>query len=114
MNTPDFSGLQEFIDQFGFAEPHDRLYKRTTTSLTELKRFHDAVDPRLEEIIELLNQYPINDIPEQHMPLAYMALAMCEVDDAVKIWGSANLKYISDPNAWQVKTHFYGSGDEHE
>ena len=35
-----------------------------------------------------------------------MALAACEVDDPVNIWGSSELMYISNAKNWRVKRSF--------
>lgn len=107
MTTPDFSDLSRFIDNWGLDSAHDRLKKRSTVDLTELNAFYDAVTPRLEEIIEFLNQFPVNEIPEQFKPIAYMALAICEVDDPINVWKSSNLEYISEPSSWRVKSSYY-------
>ena len=107
MNTPDFSDLSGFIDKWGLETAHERLQKRSATDLPELKAFYDAVTPRLEEMIVFLNQFPVDEIPEQFKPIAYMALAICEVDDAINVWKSSNLEYISEPCSWRVKSSYY-------
>ncbi len=113
MNTPDFSELQEYINDWGHADAHQRLNKRTNADFSDLKKFYDAVVPRLGEIIEFLNQFPVDDIPEEFGPLAYMALAACEVDDPVNVWQSSELTYQSNAKNWRVKKSYYDfvSGD---
>ena len=107
MNTPDFSDLKEFMDEWGYADAHLRLNKRSNAGFSDIKKFYDAIVPRLEEIIEFLNQFPVDDIPEEYRPLAYLALAACEVDDPVNIWNSPELTYISNAKDWRVKRCFY-------
>jgi hypothetical protein len=107
MNTPDFSDLSGFVDNWGLESAHERLQKRSAADLSDLKVFYDAVTPRLEEIIEFLNQFPVNEIPQQFKPIAYMALAICEVDDAINVWKSSILEYISEPYSWRVKSSYY-------
>ena len=107
MTTPDFSDLKEFMDEWGYADAHERLKKRSNAEFSDIKKFYDAVVPRLEEIIEFLNQYPVDDIPGEFRPLAYMALAACEVDDPVNIWQSSELTHQSNAKDWRVKQSFY-------
>ena len=107
MNTPDFSELKEFMDEWGDADAHQRLSKRTSAEFSDIKRFYDAVVPRLEEIIEFLNRFPVDDIPGEHRPLAWMALAACEMDDPVNVWKAPELAYISNAKDWRVKQSFY-------
>ena len=105
--SPDFSELGPFIEKWGLETPHERLEHRSTATMSELTAFHEAIVPRLREIIEFLNQYPVDEIPEQHLPLAYAALAVCEVDDAVHMWKAPNLDMYSDPVGWRTKTSYY-------
>ena len=107
MNTPDFSDLSGFIGTWGLETAPERLNNRSTANLSEMQAFYDAVTPRLEEIIEFLNQFPVNEIPEEFRPIANMALAVCEVDDAINLWKLSELEYISDPYSWRTKSSYY-------
>jgi hypothetical protein len=102
----DFSALRLFIERWGLPEASQRLRQRVEAELPELQDFYDAVSPELEAIILYLNQFPVAEIPEADIPLANMALALCEVDDAIHIWKAANLDYISDPVSWRTKLGF--------
>jgi len=102
----DFSALKPYIEHWGLATAAARLQRRVDTNLNELQSFYDAVSPHLEAILEYLNQHPIDEIPESDKPLAYMALALCEVDDAIHMWKASNLEYISDPVIWRTKTAY--------
>lgn len=84
-----------------------RVEKRLSSSLAELRMFHDAMLPRLPQIIQFLNQFPVNAIPAEHRALANAALAMCEVDDAVNKWRSPVLDDALDPRRFTMKTSFY-------
>ncbi len=107
MSTPDFSDLQPWIDAWGREDAHDRLRVRSARTLAEQRAFHAALVPRLEAIIEFLNRFDLEAIPEAHRPLAWTALAVCEVDDAVNVWKAPVLEHASDPCAWRVKTSPY-------
>ncbi|NKB36042.1 MAG: hypothetical protein GKR93_02580 [Gammaproteobacteria bacterium] len=99
----DFDDLRPYIEHWGQAEANQRLRLRVEAELAELEEFYNALSPKLEAIIQYLNQYPVNKIPEADKPLANMLLALCEVDDAIHIWKSTNLDYISDPITWRTK-----------
>lgn len=107
MLMPDFSDLDVFVSQWGDPRAQERLRKRMGASMEELKSFHAAMVPRLEEIIDFLNQFPVDAIPDEYRPLAHAALAVCEVDDAVNLWGSPVLELASDPLGWRVKNSYY-------
>ena len=88
---PDFSDLDPYLMLWGLPASAERVAKRVRSSMAELRAFHDAMTPRLEEIIGYLNQFPVHEIPEVDRPLANAALAMCEVDNAVSKWKAPTL-----------------------
>jgi hypothetical protein len=104
---PEFDDLAEWIDTWGLETAEQRLAKRMSSSLGELRAFHDAIVPRLEEIIEFLNLFPLDGIPAEHHRLALTALAVCEVDDAVNLWKTPVLDLASDPRTWRTKDSFF-------
>ena len=105
--TPDFTDLEPFVREWGLATTHDRTVKRLNSSFAELESFHVAMTPRLDEIIEFLNQFPLDAIPERHQDLAYTALAMCEVDDAVSQWRAPTSPAAVSPLRFSLKKSFY-------
>jgi len=107
METPGFNELDFFTKAWGLPTTHDRLVKRLESTFEELKEFHAAMTPRLDEIIEFLNQFPTDDIPERYQALSFMALAMCEVDDAVSKWGSPTSPAAASPLRFTSKKSFY-------
>lgn len=106
MLPAEFQDLQPWVAQWGLADPQARLRLRSASTLAELEAFHRAIVPRLEAIIEHLNRYRLDAIPEHLQPLAWTALAACEVDDAVRLWQAPVLDHADDPGRWRVKAHF--------
>lgn len=106
MSTPDFSDLTPFLSDWGLPDAHARLAKRMSSNMEEIRAFYDAIVPRLEAIIDFLNQYPVDAIPKAHLPLAYTALAACEIDAAVNVWQAPELDYASDIRDWRVKRSY--------
>jgi hypothetical protein len=84
-----------------------RREKRLGSTFEELKAFHDAMLPRLEEIIAFLDRFPVAAIPEPYRALSHAALAMCEVDDPVSKWRSVHLEDALDPRRFTIKKTFY-------
>lgn len=106
MTTPDFSDLRPYVEAWGLATSAERLNKRCNSSQGELKAFYDAVAPRLQNIIDFLNQFPLRDIPQEHQGLARTALAALEVSGPVNSWGAPLLELAHDPREWRTKTHY--------
>ncbi|MGE4410009.1 MAG: hypothetical protein AB7D33_05500 [Sphingobium sp.] len=84
---PDnFSDLAPFI---GWALPSadERQTKRRTSSREELKSFYDAVLSRIEEILTLVDAYPLGTLPEELRPLYYLSLSLAEVAPHIELYG---------------------------
>lgn len=107
MSQSDFSDLNEFVAKWGLPTAHKRLARRTEATMGEIESFYQAIVPRLEDIISFLNQFPVDGIPQEFLPLAHTALAACEIDDAVNVWKSPALDYATDMRTWRVKASFY-------
>jgi hypothetical protein len=105
----DFSDLDALVAEWGLPTWYERLLKRARTPLEELRAFHAAMLPRLEEIIQFLNQWPLEKIPDEHRSLSYAALAVCEVDGAVETWKQPLLVPAADPRAFAPKRNYYDS-----
>lgn len=104
---PNLKELKPFIGEWGLPTLSRRIEKRLNSSIEELKAFHDAIVPRLEEIIDYLNQFPLDAIPEEDKPLSYATLAALEVENPVNKWNSATLEDAVDPRRFRIKTDFY-------
>ena len=109
MTTPDFSDLERFVDDWALATDAERLNKRMTSKFEELQEFHRAMNQRLEEVVEFLNQFPYDQIPPEHLQLAYLALAAVEVDDPVTMWRASDLDMAQDPRSWSNKDNYNDS-----
>ncbi len=103
---PNLAGMEADIAAWGLPTTEDRLAKRLKSSMHEIRRFYDAMLPRLPEVIEYLNQFPLQSIPEQDQPMARAALAMCEIDNAVNKWGVAVVDTGIDVRKFIPKTRF--------
>ena len=105
---PDFSKLSPFIAEWGLPHSAERVARRAGGSMKEIRDFHEAMLPRLEEVINYLNNFPVSEIPTDDMALAYAALAMCEIDNPVR-WGEVNLSSGCDVLAMTEKHTLYDS-----
>lgn len=107
MSAPDFTDLEAVVAAWGLDTAAKRLQKRAGSTFEEIEAFHAVIVPRLGEVIEFLNAFPVDGIPAEHRPLSYAALAALEVDDPVSLWRRPNLKMASDIRGWSTKQSFY-------
>ena len=103
---PDFAELSPFLAEWGLPHSAERVARRAGGSMKEIHAFHEAMLPRLEEVINYLNNFAVAEIPTDDMALAYAALAMCEIDNPVR-WGEVNLSSGYDVLAMKEKKTLY-------
>ena len=102
-----FEALAPFIAKWGKPTLMERVHVRCDSSFEDIKAFYAAMLPHLRDIIKFLDQWPLDDIPEEHLPLSYAALAMCEVDNAVNRWKGVLLPDAQDPRTVVFKTDYF-------
>lgn len=73
-----FSDLAEFVAAWALPTERERFHKLHTSTLEELRRFYDAMLPRMNEILAWLNQYKVSDMPEDARTLFDLSLAFAE------------------------------------
>jgi len=81
----NFSELQPYI---AWALPTERARnsKRNTSEMQKIQDFYDAIFPRMDSILEYLNGFPLDDMPEAEQCLLNMSLALAEVANAVELF----------------------------
>jgi hypothetical protein len=82
-------------DQFADLEPlsawalpteRERYAKRLASTMEELQAFYDAAFPRLEEALSYLDQFPLDDLPEDAARLLWLYCALMTVSFPVEVW----------------------------
>jgi hypothetical protein len=54
--------------------------------MAEIQAFYDAILPRGDAIIQYLNQFALEEMPQQEKRLFHMILALAEVANAVELF----------------------------
>jgi hypothetical protein len=101
---PGFSDLEPFS---GWCLPgaNDRFAKRLASSMEEMQAFYDAAFPRLEEAMEYLDGFPLDELPEDARHLLWMYYSLCTVSFPVEVWsqprvpdsGAASFDAVVEP-----------------
>jgi len=80
-----FADLQPFAD---WAMPGERARyaKRVASTMEELQAFYDAAFPRMEEAMTYLEQYSMDDLPEDATNLLWLYCALVTVSFPVEVW----------------------------
>lgn len=94
-----FEALAPFVDGWTLTSEKDRFLKLHSVSLDELRTFYDAMLPRLEEALQYLNQYKIDELPEDARTLYDMAMTFAETAHPVDLkWKDVD---FPDAYTWQ-------------
>ena len=94
---------------FAFLEPHAKIWGkldtqleryelRQSSSMKELKLFYDLASPRLDEIFEHLDRFPMDDLPPPEALLYRTVMAMTEVAQSVEIFNQPRVPYAPFPH----------------
>ena len=82
---PEFADLEPFA---GWAIPTERARyaKRLATTMDELQAFYDAALSRMEEASTYLEQFDVNDLPEDAKRLLWLYCSLVTVSFPVEVW----------------------------
>jgi len=80
-----FVGLEPFA-HWALATEWERFMARESSSREELQMFYDAMMPRMAAIVEYLNRFPLDRMPDEAMRLLRMALSLVEVSIATELY----------------------------
>ena len=100
----DFADLEPFA---GWALPSEkaRYAKRLSSSMDELQAFYDAAFPRMEAATAYLENYDMNDLPDDAKRLLWIYCSLVTVSFPVEVWrqprvpdsGAARIEAIYEP-----------------
>lgn len=92
-----FKELEPFVGVWALATERERNRKRLSSTMEEIRAFYDAMVPRMEAIMEYLNRFPLEQMPEEARRLFYLSLSLAEVANAVEFYGQPGVIDGFDP-----------------
>ena len=93
---PDFQDLAQFMD-WAIATEKERMHKRMSSAMPDLRRFYDAMLPRMDAIIAYLNQFPPDSMPSDAQTVFQISVSLIEVANAVELFKQPKLPFGFDP-----------------
>ncbi|WP_257556812.1 hypothetical protein [Sphingobium sp. CFD-2] len=94
-----FEELEPFVDKWGALTTAERMTARCESSMEDIREFYDAMITRAEEAITLIEQHPLNELPEDIGTLARLVLALGQVSIAVEVYGQPRQPDAPYPNS---------------
>ncbi len=67
----EFVALEPYLDWDLATEP-ERYAKRLATSMAEMQAFYDVAFPKLNDVIEYCDKFPLDDLPEDARTLMHL------------------------------------------
>ena len=100
----EFADLEPYSDwclQF----ERERYAKRLASTMPELQTFYDATFPRLEAILEYLDQFELDALPDDATHLLWLCYSLVNVSFPAEVWrqpqvpdsGAARIDQIVEP-----------------
>ncbi len=96
----EFEALEPFIG-WSLGRERARTEKREASSFEEVQEFYDAIFPSLEEIVDYLDGFPIDDMPVPAERLFHMTLSLIEVSNLVERYKSRDVIVAVSPLKFQ-------------
>ena len=81
-----FHDLEPFAPAWTLATERERSGKRLSSTMEEIQAFYNALLPRMEAVIDYLNQFPLEAMPADARQLMYLTLSLAEVAPAVELF----------------------------
>ena len=81
-----FTDLEVFVADWSLATQREREKKRAASTAGELKTVYQVLLPRLDPMLEYLNQYPLGKLPADAKRLFYLTLSFAEIAPFVECY----------------------------
>jgi hypothetical protein len=101
---PQFADLEPFAD-WALPTERERYAKRLASTMDELQAFYDAALPRLDDAATYLEQFPLDDVPEDALRLLHVCYSLINASFPVEAWrqprgpdsGASTLDVVIEP-----------------
>jgi hypothetical protein len=87
----EFSDLESFAPTWCLVTEHERFAQRLAVPMDQMQAFYDAITPRAEAAMTYLDQFPLDDMPEDAQNLLHLLYSMVMVSFPVECWGQGRV-----------------------
>jgi len=100
-NLPDgFSDLKLFVNEWALSSEEERFIKLHSVDLHHLGIFYHAMINRIDQILDYLDQYKLEELPEDARTLFYLAMTFSETAHPIDLkWPDVD---FTDAYPWQA------------
>lgn len=101
----EFADLEPFAAHWVLRTERERYARRLSSSMEQMQAFYDAAFPRAQAAMKYLNQFALDDLPDQARNLLYLLYSLVMVSFPVEVWsqphvpdaGAAYLDLVDEP-----------------
>ena len=98
-----FSDLEKFCPRWILRTENERYIERIRAPYDDLVELYEEMSPRLSAIIEHLNKFPLEEMPESEANLMYLTFSLMEASHAVELWKRSDLPEAFQPERLVIK-----------
>jgi hypothetical protein len=96
-----FRDLESFAREWSLEQANERSEKRLSNSMEEITAFYEAIMPRMEAILEYLNEIPLDQMPDDAARLLWLTLSLAEISPAIHFYGQPDVVDGFDSHRFQ-------------
>jgi hypothetical protein len=105
-----FQALAPYAETWGRLDNQmERYLQRQKSAMSELKTFYDAAAPRLEEVFNHLDKFPMDALPPSEALLYRTILGLTEVAQAIEVFNQPGVPYAPFPHMMAIEWSEYKS-----
>ena len=93
-----FSSLEPLAGTWAFPTELQRSQQRWVATADDYREFYEAMLPLLDQVLEYLDQFKPGKVPDQALPLYYLALAFAEAAPHNELYDCSN----TVPNSFEA------------
>ena len=103
-NLPEkFSEYEKFCPRWVLDTEEERYLTRIRAPYADLVEPYEEMSPRLSEIIDHLNNFPLEEMPQSETNLMYLTFSLMEAAHAVELWKQSDLPVAFQPERLVIK-----------
>lgn len=99
----EFGDFEKFCPRWVLRTEKERYIERIRAPYADLVELYDEMIPRLSEIIEYLNRFPLDKMPESEANLMYLTFSLMEAAHAVELWKQSDVPEAFEPERLVIK-----------
>ena len=101
----EFADLEPFAVGWCLPTEPARFEKRLESTMADMQAFYDAITPRAEAAMTYLDQYSLDNMPQEALNLMHLLFSMVAVSFPVECWrqprvpdsGATRLDLVVEP-----------------